>query len=398
MTKKKSQDSQIQDLLNDLKNLQVKVLLNSRFKYGYGDGICLVLTQLCDKYLIKQNFIFKKPKFQDVQEIENIKDYSEDIPLEENIGTNIGFKSNTNYNFSGFKSIGSGSKTKFYSGQKFKHFTSIGPMNDELSTNYSGQGEEDNNKNNTNSEQAILYSNIPEDDWQKEFNKVSNMLEIAEVSDEYFGSYSENSSNNNQNKNEGNYPNVKHINNISKLFNNKLVNESQYLELYNEKIENELKNITNKENKITINNKIKEELNKLKITKQANKHYQEEFDTINKNIKMKENEKKNVENKLAKIKKDEKKVMKYDDKTYMNKIRNAIENLYEDNNKIAEEIDLLNTVIINKYSNIMYNNFMNSNNNDINSFGFNGKNQNIINGVPENINENEEIFGDDEII
>jgi serine/threonine protein kinase len=57
--KKKPQDAQIQELLNDLKNLQIKILLNSRFKFGYGDGVCLVLTQLCDKYLIKQNFIFK---------------------------------------------------------------------------------------------------------------------------------------------------------------------------------------------------------------------------------------------------------------------------------------------------------------------------------------------------
>ena len=31
-------------------------------------------------------------------------------------------------------------------------------MNDETSTNYSGQGEEDNNKNIINNEQAILYS------------------------------------------------------------------------------------------------------------------------------------------------------------------------------------------------------------------------------------------------
>ena len=99
--------------MNDLKNLKVKVLINSRFKYGYGDGVCLVLIQLCDKYLIKQNFIFKKPKFKDVQKIERIKDYNEDIPLEENNGTNIGFKSNTNYNFREFKSIGGGSKTIF---------------------------------------------------------------------------------------------------------------------------------------------------------------------------------------------------------------------------------------------------------------------------------------------
>ena len=398
--KKKPQDVQIQDLLNDLKNLQVKVLINSRFKYGYGDGVCLVLTQLCDKYLIKQNFIFKKPKFQDVQEIEKIKEYPEDIPLEENIGTNIGFKSNTNYNFSGFKSIGGGSKTKFYSGQKFKHFTSIGPMNDETSTNYSGQGEEENNKNNVNNEQAILYSNIPEADWQKEFNKVSNMLEIAEVSDEYFGSFSESSSNNkDQNKNDNNYSAVKHIKNISKLFNNKYVNDTQYLELYNENIENELQKISNKESKLSTSNKgLKEELNKLKITKQANKQYEEEFDTISKSIKKKEIEKNNIESKLQKIKKDEKTILKYDTKTYLPKIRKAIENIYEDNNKIDEEISLLNTVIINKYSNIMYNNFMNNNNNDnINNFGFNIKN-NDINGIPENINQNEEVFGEDEII
>ncbi len=48
-----------------------------------------------------------------MKEIERIKDYNEDIPLEENNGTNIGFKSNTNYNFREFKSIGGGSKTIF---------------------------------------------------------------------------------------------------------------------------------------------------------------------------------------------------------------------------------------------------------------------------------------------
>ena len=101
---------------------------------------------------------------------------------------------------------------------------------------------------------------------------------------------------------------------------------------------------------------------------------------------------------MQKIKKDEKTILKYDTKTYLPKIRKAIENIYEDNNKIDEEISLLNTVIINKYSNIMYNNFMNNNNNEnINNFGFNIKN-NDINGIPENINQNEEVFGEDEII
>ena len=110
---------------------------------------------------------------------------------------------------------------------------------------------------------------------------------------------------------------------------------------------------------------------------------------------MKENEKKNVEYKLEKIKKKEKKAMG-NDKAYLQKVRKDIENIYEDNNKIEEEIELLNTVLMNKYSNIMYNIFMN-NNNDNNNFGFNGKINNI-NDIVENINSNEDIFGDDEII
>ena len=397
--KKKQQEIQMQELLNDLKNLQIKVLFNSRFKYGYGDGVCLVLTQLCDKYLIKQNFIFKKPKFQDIQEIEKIKEYPDDIPLEENIGTNIGFKSNTNYNFSGYKSLGGGSKTKFYSGQKFKHFASIGPINDENSTNYSAQGDEDSNNKNTNinNENAILYSNIPEEDWQKEFNKVSNMLEIAEVSDEYFGSFSESSSNNkDNNKNEGNYPTVKYIKNMNKLLDDKLLDDIDIIDNYSKNIETELNYITNKENKLGVNNTgLKDELNKLKITKQANIHYQEEFDTICEDIKKMEKEKNKIEYELDKIKKQEKKILTVDDKNNLQKIKKAIENIYQDNNKIDEEISLINTVLINKYSNILNDNLINENNNGINIF--NGKNLDIEK-ITENINNEGDVFDDDEII
>ena len=397
--KKKQQEIQMQELLNDLKNLQIKVLFNSRFKYGYGDGVCLVLTQLCDKYLIKQNFIFKKPKFQDIQEIEKIKEYPDDIPLEENIGTNIGFKSNTNYNFSGYKSLGGGSKTKFYSGQKFKHFASIGPINDENSTNYSAQGDEDSNNKNTNinNENAILYSNIPEEDWQKEFNKVSNMLEIAEVSDEYFGSFSESSSNNkDNNKNEGNYPTVKYIKNMNKLLDDKLLDDIDIIDNYSKNIETELNYITNKENKLGVNNTgLKDELNKLKITKQANIHYQEEYDTICEDIKKMEKEKNKIEYELDKIQKQEKKILTVDDKNNLQKIKKAIENIYQDNNKIDEEISLINTVLINKYSNVLNDILINENNNGINIF--NGKNLDIEK-ITENINNEGDVFDDDEII
>ena len=395
--KKKPQEVQIQELLNDLKNLQIKVLYNSRFKFGYGDGVCLVLTQLCDKYLIKQNFIFKKPKFQDIQEIEKIKEYPDDIPLEENIGTNIGFKSNTNYNFSGYKSLGGGSKSKFFSGQKFKHFTSIGPINDENSTNYSAQGEEENKQNtNINSENAILYSNIPEEDWQKEFNKVSNMLEIAEVSDEYKASFSQSSSNNkDSNKNEGNYPTVKYIKNMNKLLDDKLLDNIDIIDNYSKNIEKELNYISNKENKISINNTgLKEELNKLKITKQANIHYQEEYDMINEDIKKMEKEKNKIEYELDKIKKEEKKLLNLDDKNNLQKIKKAVENLYNDNNKLDEEISHVNTVLMNKYSNFLYDNMLNSNNSGRNIFN----DKNFEAKIAENINKEEDVFGDDEII
>ena len=394
--KKKQQEVQIQELLNDLKNLQIKVLYNSRFKFGYGDGVCLVLTQLCDKYLIKQNFIFKKPKFQDIQEIEKIKEYPDDIPLEENIGTNIGFKSNTNYNFSGYKSIGGGSKSKFFSGQKFKHFASIGPVNDENSTNYSAQAEEENKQNNVNSENAILYSNIPEEDWQKEFNKVSNMLEIAEVSDEYMASFSESSSNNkDSNKNEGNYPTVKYIKNMNKLLDDKILDDVDVIDNYSKNIEKELNYISNKENKISIiNSGLKEELNKLKITKQANIHYQEEYDMINEDIKKMEKEKNKIEFELDKIKKEEKKFLNFDDKNSLQKIKKAVENLYNDNNKLDEEISLVNTVLMNKYSNFLYDNVNNSDNSGVNIFN----DKNFETKIAENINKEEDVFGADEII
>ena len=394
--KKKQQEVQIQELLNDLKNLQIKVLYNSRFKFGYGDGVCLVLTQLCDKYLIKQNFIFKKPKFQDIQEIEKIKEYPDDIPLEENIGTNIGFKSNTNYNFSGYKSIGGGSKSKFFSGQKFKHFASIGPINDENSTNYSAQAEEENKQNNVNSENAILYSNIPEEDWQKEFNKVSNMLEIAEVSDEYMTSFSESSSNNkDSNKNEGNYPTVKYIKNMNKLLDDKLLDDVDVIDNYSKNIEKELNYISNKENKISITNTgLKEELNKLKITKQANIHYQEEYNMINEDIKKMEKEKNKIEFELDKIKKEEKKFLNFDDKNSLQKIKKAVENLYNDNNKLDEEISLVNTVLMNKYSNFLYDNVNNSDNSGVNIFN----DKNFETKIAENINKEEDVFGADEII
>ena len=46
-----------------MKNIGIKIIDNNKFTNGYGEAVCLILTQLLDKYLINQNFIFKKPKF-----------------------------------------------------------------------------------------------------------------------------------------------------------------------------------------------------------------------------------------------------------------------------------------------------------------------------------------------
>ena len=223
------------------------------------------------------------------------------------------------------------------------------------------------------------------------------MLEIAEVSDEYFGSFSESSSNNkDNNKNEGNYPTVKYIKNMNKLLDDKLLDDIDIIDNYSKNIETELNYISNKENKLGVNNTgLKDELNKLKITKQANIHYQEEYDTICEDIKKMEKEKNKIEYELDKIKKQEKKILTVDDKNNLQKIKKAIENIYQDNNKIDEEISLINTVLINKYSNILNDNLINENNNGINIF--NGKNLDIEK-ITENINNEGDVFDDDEII
>ena len=87
--KKRSQDTQINELINDLKKIGIKVIDNGKFSNGYGEAICLILTQLLDKYLVNQNFIFKKPKF-DTEEI------IEDIKIEKKTKAFSGKKSNAN--------------------------------------------------------------------------------------------------------------------------------------------------------------------------------------------------------------------------------------------------------------------------------------------------------------
>ena len=107
-----------------------------------------------------------------------------------------------------------------------------------------------------------------------------------------------------------------------------------------------------------------------------------------------EKEKNKIENELDKIQKQEKKVLSIEDQNNIPKIKKAIENIYKDNNKLDEEISLINTVLMNKYSNILYDEIINNNNG---GNIFNGKNADI-GKISENINNTEDVFGEDEVI
>jgi len=84
--------------LSDLKYLDIKIIENiklSSILNGYGEGICLIITQLLDKYLVNQNFIFKKPnldsknKQQDLDFIFEEPTIHEEFPNGQNGGNKV---------------------------------------------------------------------------------------------------------------------------------------------------------------------------------------------------------------------------------------------------------------------------------------------------------------------
>jgi Intra-flagellar transport protein 57 len=87
--KKRSIEAQLSDLLNDLKQIGIKIIENSKYQNGYGEGVCLVLTQLLDKYLINQNFIFKKPILASDGEGSDLQNNFEEVILEDNNQNNL---------------------------------------------------------------------------------------------------------------------------------------------------------------------------------------------------------------------------------------------------------------------------------------------------------------------
>lgn len=108
--KKRTLEGQLSDLMTDLKSVGIKIIENSKLHNGYGEGVCLVLTQLLDKYLINQNFIFKKPKFVDNKNDEIQTDFEEVLLEESNDKTQNNFRYNSSKN-----RLVSGGKGKRYS-------------------------------------------------------------------------------------------------------------------------------------------------------------------------------------------------------------------------------------------------------------------------------------------
>lgn len=82
-----------------MKGIGIKIIENSKYQNGYGEGVCLVLTQLLDKYLINQNFIFKKPIFFTEETQEQMQNDFEEVILEDPNITNNNHKNNQNFNY-----------------------------------------------------------------------------------------------------------------------------------------------------------------------------------------------------------------------------------------------------------------------------------------------------------
>ena len=342
--KKKSHEQQMNDLISDLKSMDIKVVFNSKFKYGYGEGVCLVLTQLCDKYLMKQNFIFKKPKYKDnSQKIKKeIQMGYDDIVLEENIGTNIGFKSNTNYNFgNNFKasSNSSGGKARFFSGMSKKKFISAISSTDDTSvtTDFSNNNEEDKINPNT----MILHTAIEQSDWNKEYNRVETVLVIPEVSEES-ESQSEGSSINALQQSQT-LKNIKRISNMNYNFNHWLSYFDQLNEL-NKTIENELKKISNAEKRIVPTDSLKQIINKLTLTKKAIKHYENEITGIENNIQAMEQEKNSLTKKLSTISNKKSTIIDNINVDTVKQLKSTIEQLKQNIQRLDTEIQIMNTI------------------------------------------------------
>ncbi len=194
--KKRTIESQLFDLINDFKSIGVKVIDNAKFQNGYGEGVCLILTQLLDKYLINQNFIFKKPKLNDSPK--SIDEDFEEVILEDNkddkrnttstlgggtFGMNFYKNKNSIYgsNLNSNRNSGNSTGKKRWNSGMSSH-TSLTSHTQDTNANSAYSTETENFK--VNPYQCIIESNIDPVEWRNELERVDKLLEnISEISE-----------------------------------------------------------------------------------------------------------------------------------------------------------------------------------------------------------------------
>ena len=371
-------NEQLNELVQKLHNNKIKVVVNNRFKYGYGDSVCSVITQLCDKYLMNQNYIFKTPKFFKNKENKIEKIYDDNIILEDNINTNIGFKANTNYNFGNHftGSTRDGSNNLFYNGFGVKKFISNSNFCVNNNNNNNDEFFENDDNNNFEENENDVYNNIlknnnneiNEKEWEKELERVSINLNFNEMLKE------KKIKNNNNNNNKKVIDKIKEYSNFVSENINEISNDINY---YNNEIEDELKKIEKIEKKIqnSSNKNIKENIEKIKLTNSAINNYEDEFMNIEEDIEFKEEEMKRISNKMNKLNKNENNLLDEDnnEENKIKKIKKNIDNLVNEIKTFDRQIGVYNMSLWdfneknnnNKFNNLNYNNNNFDNNNNL---------------------------------
>lgn len=130
------------NLLTEMKNVGINCdIPPNKLRTGYGESVCIVLLKLIDKALEKKKLSFKKPKFdeeKDGDQIDGAPEIEEESPDLINMEIDYGDKITQEHE---------PEETKIQSEQASN----------------------------------VLYSNIPPEEWQRELEKVSSKLKVEYI-------------------------------------------------------------------------------------------------------------------------------------------------------------------------------------------------------------------------
>ena len=301
--------------------------------------------------------------------------------IEDKIGTQIGFKANTNYNFGmNFKpSLAlNGNKNKFtgISKKRFNSATSTGSTavtNGDSNTNTvtSGfTGTEDDKLNNVSN---ILTSNIDANEWKKEFLRVEKNLVIPEVPEIIENSESTDTYTNIQG---GGTQNLKYIKKIN-AYNSYLKGLTPFYESITniqENVDKDLNKIKKLESSLSNRGCIKEFADKLRVTNSAISSYKNEIQGYEDNINKMEKDLKTTEKQIEKISAIKEDLRQSTEIFNKKNMRNNLDKLKSELNQLEGEEALFSNFVFSSYS---------TNINNKNEYIFSTKNQNIEEKVEE---------------